>query len=131
MGETLSEYQSCAVCSVARKDHDSETFVEWDGWRDDGPLSAHETEALRTRYSDPEIPPCRVCGTALKIGKMGGGEPTVWHCGSDDANWLGSGEGWNGPKYHHYQDSEYVQRRHGDRSVIRALDELDALRTTP
>ena len=129
-----SEFDGCAVCHAPRRDHDPETFVEWSDWIENppgGPLSAHELEALRARYADSVIPPCRVCGADLMLSKAGGGEPSVWRCGSDEADWLGNGEPWSsppGPRRRHYDQSEHIQRRHGDTQVIRALDELERFR---
>lgn len=132
----MSEYDPCAVCGEPRKHHEnSDEFVSYKDLPEAGfvgPLSDHELAALRKRYAEVPVPTCRVCGGEMAIGSMGGGMPTVWHCASDEADWLRHGEQTYGsephPRYDHWTKSTVEQRVHGDDRVIRALDELQRLR---
>lgn len=91
-------------------------------------LTVEELGALRAYYEPPATPACRVCGGEMGIGSMGGGGPTIWHCSSDDADWLSHGERSYGrdphPRYDHWEASTYHQPSHGDGFVVRAVDEL-------
>lgn len=99
---------------------------------------------LRARYTIPEIPPCRVCGGQLTVSRMGGGEPTIFHCGEPEARWLGSDticyqvrqldpsheRGWGRKTacehYAHYLDSEYRLYAHGDSDVLALIDYVES-----
>lgn len=99
-------------------------FVEFADWDSDevGPLSAHEMDALRARYTSETVPPCRVCGAELGIGSIGGNGPTVWKCSAVSP----IGSGFGSPEWKHYSDSEFRQYRHGDPLVLRLLDSVVA-----
>jgi hypothetical protein len=101
-----------------------------DGW---GQRMLAAKAEVKRRYAPTVIPPCRVCGGALSIGSIGGGEPTTWGCSEWDDDPARPGrllrkEGRScGDK--HYGDSVFVDRRHvdSDAGVIIAslLDMLD------
>lgn len=125
-------WKHCSVCFEPKFRHrNPKGFVTPGDEPEGGPLSKHEIEYLRFRYSSPVIPPCRVCGSKLEATSMGGGEPTKYHCSSDEARWLRPGEGTSEnimrpglhPRYDHYRESEHIQRRHGDYRIGRLLDE--------
>jgi hypothetical protein len=62
-----------------------------------------------------EIPLCRVCGEKLLASGMGGGHPTVYHCSSEEADFLKDGGGGFGSEsYKHYAESEFEDSRHAD-----------------
>jgi hypothetical protein len=135
-GEPMRDF--CAICSRTQDEHENaEDFVSWDEMPEEGftgPLSTHEINVLRERYQSVPTPTCRVCGGEMAIGSMGGGMPTVWHCASPEADWLGHGEKTYDsephPRYDHWQRSTVEQRIHGDSRVIRALDELQRARAS-
>jgi hypothetical protein len=88
--------------------------------------------ALEGRHRPTEIPPCRVCGKALSIQAIGGGEPTRWGCSpyEDDPDRPGKIrriEG-RGLADKHFSESYFIDRRHDDPGVIRLLAEVRELR---
>lgn len=88
-------------------------------------------DVLTERYKPTEVPPCRVCGAELSIGRMGGGEPTVWACsGQEDdperPGYLRMVEGRT-PADEHYGKSEFVDvRQGGDEAVMEAVRRLSS-----
>ncbi len=72
-------------------------------------------DELTERYKPTEIPPCRICGGKLSIGKIGGGEPTIWACAGteDDPDRPGFVRRKKGRNLadRHYSDSEFIDRR--------------------
>lgn len=62
-------------------------------------------EMLTKRYEPSVIPPCRVCGAKLRIGAIGGGQPTRWACPK--------AQGKDGMDWAHYRQSGFEDRRHG------------------
>lgn len=116
MGEP-NDFSPCRACGVIRRDHDPATFEDWSG-----PISDHMLEGLLVRYGPQEVPPCRVCGAGLTPSSMGGGRPTIWRCGSPEADWLGVG--YDSPEKKHWDLSTWEQQNHGDPAVHRALVEL-------
>lgn len=79
--------------------------------------------ALECRYAPSVIPPCRVCGTPLGIGRIGGGEPTVWAC--QNAKHTNGQMDWG-----HYDKSQHIDyRQGGDNNVIELIRRYRALAT--
>jgi len=109
-------------------------------------------ETLEKRYGTPEIPPCRICGEEMTISKMGGGEPTIFRCGSDHASFIKEGgpcltqrkedmaNGIDPPHgsvfaptcehLKHYRDSEWKLYQHGDRDVMELVRYVQWLQGT-
>lgn len=75
-------------------------------------------EVVRDLNAPTEIPPCRVCGAKLKATSAGGGQPTVYHCSSDEADFLQPGRSMDrsdpNSAYNHYEKSGFQDRRHAD-----------------
>ena len=94
---------------------------------------------LISQHGPREPGPCRVCGSELAIGSMGGGKATVYHCSSPEASSIEAGRidreqtgnSWGpGTKsaLEHWQASEVSVAYHGDWRVCAALQEYRALR---
>jgi len=86
-------------------------------------LSDERLDFLLKLYAPTVVPPCRVCGGDMGIGKIGGGGPTVWACNhAFDA-------GHNREAWDHYGKSEFVDRRQGGNGeVCELIAEVRALR---
>lgn len=101
-------------------------------------------QRLEERYAHPEVPPCRICGEELTVSSMGGGGPTIFHCGSEQAKWLGGSLCLEAQKldpnhkkglsykyscehYRHYVDSEFNVYRHGDSDVLKLVEHVREL----
>lgn len=83
-------------------------------------LTDQDLDAIRRDYTPAEPPPCRVCGAALAIQSMGGGQPTRWACSKarvGSANWL-----------EHYNQSAWVEPHRSDNRVTALLEEVGRLR---
>ena len=108
-----------------------------------GTVDAALLGRLRERYAPAEIPRCRVCGEALSPSRMGGGGPTIFHCSSEHAKWLGPGpckearekdptheRGYKRENacehYAHWLDSEWKLYRHGDPDVIALVEYVES-----
>lgn len=78
---------------------------------------------LRDRYSEPVVPPCRICGGPLSIERCGGDSPTIWRCtGRTDDGYAPGRKMCDA----HYENSEWADRRAGgDERVIALCDEAD------
>lgn len=74
---------------------------------------------LAARYAPTEIPPCRICGAALSLQSVGGGDPTVWACDGRDE----SGKMKEGRRAvdEHYSASRFVDRRMGGDEAVMDL----------
>lgn len=64
-------------------------------------------DILSDRYEPTTVPSCRICGAALSIGAVGGGEPTRWYCSAMAAA-KGGEMDWK-----HFSESLWVDRRRG------------------
>ncbi len=96
--------------------------------------TAELIEVLTDRYRPTEVPPCRVCGGALSIGSIGGGESTRWACSGyeDDPDRPGYLKMMAGRTSadEHYAKSEFVDaRRGGDEVVMEAVRRLTVRRS--
>lgn len=91
---------------------------------------------LRERYTADVPPPCPVCGDALSVASMGGGNATVWTCSElmDDPDEEGHliakpGRGVNAPSMAdetaHWVRSRWTQGRSGDSSVLELLTRFE------
>lgn len=87
-------------------------------------------ELLKKRYAEPVIPACRICGIDLSLGKVGGGEPSMWHCSK--AKRFDGTIDWQ-----HFNDSTFFDiSQGGDPDVIELIkryksavvEKLDAMR---
>lgn len=81
--------------------------------------------SLAERYRPSEPPPCRVCGAALSIQAIGGGEPTVWACAGyeDDPERqkIARYKADRSPADEHYERSRWIDRRQGGDSLVMEL----------
>ena len=93
---------------------------------------AEIAEHITDRFAPVEVPPCRVCGSALSIASAGGG-PTVWACGGmepdpADPERYRYAEGRT-PADEHYSRSRWEDRRcGGDPAVMELLRRAETLR---
>lgn len=85
---------------------------------------------LKERYSESEVPPCRVCGGELSIQRAGSG-PTVWGCTgmvddpTGERNWIyAEGRSCADEHYERSRWSDY--RQGGDSDVIALIEQLEA-----
>lgn len=88
-------------------------------------------EELRKRYTPPEIPKCKICGSELSIQRCGGGEPTVYACDGYEADPENPGmvrrAAGRDIADKHYEESRYIDwKKGGDSDVVALLDELEA-----
>jgi hypothetical protein len=81
-------------------------------------------DRLRERYATVEVPPCRVCGAALSIQDMGGGNATKYAHSKPDGVSFGD---WA----EHYEQSRWTERRSGDSEVIAIVDLVQSLLDGP
>ena len=94
---------------------------------------------LRSTYTPPPIPRCRICDGALSIQQVGGGMPTVWACSGreddpDRPGYVRSKEGrWeksdpSAPSEFdakgHYSASRWTDYRQGGDTRVLALIDL-------
>lgn len=89
-------------------------------------------EVLERAYQSTVVPPCRVCGGALSIQSIGGGQPTVWAC--DPKEWPDDGEPFCKPGRSfiddHYERSRWIDHRQGgDSRVMELIRRYQALIT--
>ena len=87
-------------------------------------------EELRKRYTPPEIPKCKICGSELSIQRCGGGEPTVYACDGYEADPENPGmvrrASGRDIADKHYEESRYIDwKKGGDSDVVALLDELE------
>lgn len=86
---------------------------------------------LGERYTAEAIPPCGVCGRALRIQRAGGGEATVWGCDGLEDDPDNPGHLRRSPTYDpsddHYGRSRWTQHRPGDADVLALLTERASL----
>lgn len=81
-------------------------------------------DRLRQRYETVEVPPCRVCGEALSVQSMGGGNATKYAHSKPDGVTYGD---W----MEHYQGSVWVERRSGDGEVLALVEIVQSLLDGP
>lgn len=81
-------------------------------------------DRLRANYAAVTVPPCRVCGEALSIQSMGGGNATRWAHSVPDGVRFGD---W----FEHYEQSRWTEVRSGDSEVIAIVDILQSLLDGP
>lgn len=94
------------------------------------PMSDALGAKLRERYTPAEVPPCRVCGRALRIQRASAGE-MLWGCDGlesdpDNEGLLRRAPDWD-VSNDHYRKSQFDQRPIGDPLVLRAADRITAL----
>lgn len=77
-------------------------------------------DRLRQRYEHEETPPCRVCGEALSVQSMGGGNATKFAHSKPEGVTYGD---W----MEHYQQSTWTQRRSGDGEVLALVEIVQSL----
>lgn len=90
------------------------------------PISAVDLSMLTGRHSPVEPDPCRVCGSDMTIGSMGGGNATVYRCSVATAHYFTAVD--REAVEDHYRRSEQRISYHGDHAIVAALHELRALR---
>lgn len=77
------------------------------------------------RYTPESIPPCRVCGEQLSMQAAGRG-PTIYACSGTFEDEDGRTRYREGRSVadEHYSNSRWEQYRHGDRLVIKLVEQL-------
>ncbi len=87
--------------------------------------NAELVEELTELYRPSVIPPCPVCGGPLSPQQMGGGEPAVWACSTneDDPDKPGyvRRKAGRGVADEHYSASQYIDRRQGGDELVMEL----------
>ncbi|WP_336766875.1 hypothetical protein [Pantoea ananatis] len=96
------------------------------------PVDGDVLEELRSRYAEPKIPSCSICGGDLSVQRSGGGGPTIWACSgmiddpAGERTWIYA-EGRSCADKH-YESSRWTDyRRGGDSDVIDLIDAYQAL----
>ena len=95
-------------------------------------ITKEELKSMRECYTPAVIPPCRVCGGELSPQRMGGGEPTVYACSTNEDD--PKRPGYVRPKEgrdiadKHYSDSRFVDRINGDRRVLELIDVYESVK---
>ncbi len=86
---------------------------------------------LRYQYTGDTVPPCRVCGAALSIASMGGGQATVYACagvenGTGETGTLRQKVG-RSVADEHYSKSQWTRYKDGDAYVLELLQRFTAV----
>lgn len=85
---------------------------------------------LRHQYTGDPVPPCRVCGAALSIASMGGGQATIYVCTGqeDDPGEPGKlrQKPGRGLADDHYSKSQWTRYKEGDAYVLELLQRFSA-----
>ncbi|MDJ0030307.1 hypothetical protein [Pantoea ananatis] len=96
------------------------------------PVDGDVIKELRSRYAEPKIPSCSICGGELSVQRSGGGSPTIWACSgmiddpTGERTWIYA-EGRSCAD-EHYERSRWTDyRRGGDSDVIDLIDAYQAL----
>ncbi|WP_394515004.1 hypothetical protein [Pantoea sp. SGAir0215] len=96
------------------------------------PVDGDVLKELRSRYAEPKIPSCSICGGELSVQRSGGGSPTIWACSgmiddpTGERTWIYA-EGRSCAD-EHYERSRWTDyRRGGDSDVIDLIDAYQAL----
>ena len=84
-----------------------------------GILTSDTLQLLTDKYKNYDIPPCRVCGSELTVGSMGGGRLTEFACSEAT---IGT-DGW----LEHYGQSKWTAPNKPDRLVTLLIDKYKEL----